>query len=1094
MRGTRYGDFSRLETEEARGYRAVLLQQGRVQLDADANVGVELARAELEISLRDLIGEGWAPAGDPGFHIGAVAPLEFAGHGALLLAEHAAARELTPHAGTPQTVELRLTWTGGAGIVLDAGDPEGSPTLYRLEIGDDGVLVLTLAGDRPVVLRADTPLRRGEETHVAIVFDEGHATLLTGYRQLARHPLSPLEPASAARPASALVLGGTLPAEAERGFKGLVAAVRIWSAQLSPMQLAAGLRGEPDANVDGETTLAWWRFERPGRHRLTDVVGGHRARPLGERPPRPRLVDLRIGAGRYYVGGVRCEQPEGIAYRGQPGAAPLPRRGRHLVYLEAWEETVCATQDPSLLEVALGGLDTSVRTRIATRVRVAEIQSDGSPAESETERPPAGHARTGRLAARHEGAPIPANRLYRVEVHAGGAIPADPEPEWEIAIVEIDFERWELVLAEAWKGSRSCPFEIVVGVDAAPGERSLHRHTVAGVHTDEHGSRLRLATDPSPLSRRGGLRVRGAAPAPTFKWSRSNGAELFAIVPTRGRTDTAEVLPAQWLTPLAAGDVVEPLGEQSPLDGPPPALVHVVDGPDETGAIRLSGKLPAGTRLLRRWDHSPHDDAEGAVAGEHRWRELEDGISVQAKPGSYRRGDYWWIVARQELGSIEWPSDGGQPQALAPAGVERRTAPLALLRLGRHGVEVEDLRTIGGAAATPGVGRGVGRGVEHGPGGGQRGGVDDGEAAGTAFEGEEGGAPGGILDGGEGGGESGADRGEAVDETEGGDDEDWGPDAGRGEDFHAGHGRQTGHGGHTEPVTGELGESPGWRLLSTVDEPQTSLEALANTAEGLVLATPQELLALHPESGTIRRRLELPERRVGFSLHALGGALLLVGGRTHRERPDGRVIALDAGGGWRECARLPESREGVALAVVDGVLHALGGLGGGLFHSRGKGHHVYEAERDRWRRASPRLPSRMAHAAAVAVDGRLCLLGGVERDGATASAVNRSLRRDGQSWRSEPAVPGPRHVLGACAHDGRIVALVEDRDGDRAPSTLVFDPTTAMWQALAPLPPTLAGPLLGEHRGRLLLAGRTPSGISLYESTLLGGGRHGHGR
>jgi Family of unknown function (DUF6519)/Concanavalin A-like lectin/glucanases superfamily len=1080
MRGTRYGDFSRLDAELVKDYRAVLLQQGRVQLDADSNIEVELAQHELQTSLHDLLGDGWAPSSDAGFEIAPVAPRAFTGDCCLVLAQDEDAAALTPRAAERHTIELWLTWEGGPGTVLDAVHGDGTPACYRLAIEADGMLVLTLAGDPPTVLRASAPLTVGLATHVAIVFAERSVALLADARQLARAPGDWRAGVSA----SALVLGSAIAPGTGPGFRGLVGGVRVWDVERSPAQLAADAGDPPDPaggraappawwrsdrpdetaltdTVGATAPLAWWRLDRPDETALTDVVGGHTALVQGKREPASRLVDLRIGAGRYYVGGVRCERRTRSAYSRQAGAAEaqLPTKGRHLVYLEAWEETVLAAEDRELLEVALGGLDTAVRTRIATRVRIAELDDDTlSPPD-----PPA----SGRLAARHRGALAPGNRLYRVEVHASGHLPANPARERELAIIEIDFERWELVLAEVWPGSRSGPFEILVSARTESSERSLHRHTVAAVHDDDQGSRLRLATDPASLSDRRALRVSSGASAPTFKWSRTNGADLFAIVRTHGRARTAEVLPARWLTPLAAGDVVEPLGAHAPADGPAPALLRVVRGPDEAGSVELERALPEGTTLLRRWDHTPQAEAQGAIAGSGRWTELEDGISVQAEPGAYRRGDYWWIPARADLGSIEWPHDGGNPRALPPAGVERRTARLALLTLGHRTVEVEDLRTLGRTTA-----------VE----------VDDLRTLGRAAAGvrtEE-------LPPGE--------QGDSAEESSARAADSDSTNAAR-RTAHE-RGLATAAPGHApqpvptvesaQPAVGENPDPgaararPPWRLLSKVDQPATGLEALASTAAGIVLATSRELLTLHPQSGAWEQLAELPEPRQGFSLQTLAGELLILGGRVHNDLADGRVMAVNASGrGWRECARLPGPRAGVAIAVVDGVVHALGGHATGFLHGHRASHHTYDAKRDRWRRASPRLPARVAHATAVALDGRLHLLGGVARDGATARGVNQTLARDGHAWRSEPDVPGPRRVLDACAHGGHIVVLVEDRDGTRPPSTLTFDPTTAMWRALAPLPETLERPMLVEHQGRVLLAGATASGVSLYETTLL---------
>ncbi|WP_369387689.1 DUF6519 domain-containing protein [Streptomyces sp. CG1] len=61
-----YGDFSRLSYQPGKHYSAVLAQQGRVQLDADANeqTAIELFRSRT--LARDLIGPDGGPAGEPG--------------------------------------------------------------------------------------------------------------------------------------------------------------------------------------------------------------------------------------------------------------------------------------------------------------------------------------------------------------------------------------------------------------------------------------------------------------------------------------------------------------------------------------------------------------------------------------------------------------------------------------------------------------------------------------------------------------------------------------------------------------------------------------------------------------------------------------------------------------------------------------------------------------------------------------------------------------------------------------------------------------------------------------------------------------------
>jgi hypothetical protein len=114
--------------------------------------------------------------------------------------------------------------------------------------------------------------------------------------------------------------------------------------------------------------------DRRMRAMLVDLVGGA-AGPrdaLGFAVTAAGPGDVTIGPGRYYVSGWLCTNDEAISYRAQRddvAAAGLAPSGRYLLYLEAWEQLVTAADDPTLLEPALGGADTTARTRIAWRVR-----------------------------------------------------------------------------------------------------------------------------------------------------------------------------------------------------------------------------------------------------------------------------------------------------------------------------------------------------------------------------------------------------------------------------------------------------------------------------------------------------------------------------------------------------------------------------------------------------------------------------------------------------------------------------------------------------------------------------------------------------
>jgi hypothetical protein len=67
------GDFSRTTFDPRKHYSAVLTQQGRVQLDADANEQAAILLGQLRTTIADVIGPAAAPANGGGFVIGTVA-------------------------------------------------------------------------------------------------------------------------------------------------------------------------------------------------------------------------------------------------------------------------------------------------------------------------------------------------------------------------------------------------------------------------------------------------------------------------------------------------------------------------------------------------------------------------------------------------------------------------------------------------------------------------------------------------------------------------------------------------------------------------------------------------------------------------------------------------------------------------------------------------------------------------------------------------------------------------------------------------------------------------------------------------------------
>jgi hypothetical protein len=436
-------------------------------------------------------------------------------------------------------------------------------------------------------------------------------------------------------------------------------------------------------------------------------------------PNSNEIEDLQIGAGRYYVDGILCEN---IPPPAPPVDVPAPSRqtsyehashqrtaaqGRasslnrgmmdetmvplaqapdfvtfftqpdypldenvyafptdpFLVYLDVWERHITALEDPVIQEVALGGPDTSARAKIVWQVRVFTIPDDIDPAN--------------------------------------------------LACANFDQDAldWLRRLLE-------------------PGERALLKARTAEPKDINATDPCTLAPDAryrgeeNQLYRveihRGGT-VGETDDGPSFKWSRDNGSNVFPILTLVGEIVTLGNTGRDDLSSLDVGDWVEIVDDDGALLGevqslyqvvaiPDPLSMQVTLSPPPQGGITNTDKHP----LLRRWDQQteigPQTEAlqrasDGAAlvlegSAKTAWRELEDGIQIQFQPGAtYRQGDYWLIPARTATGDVEWPKTDGEPDALPPRGVMHHYAPLAVVFLDQGVFKLNDLRRTWGYLA-----------------------------------------------------------------------------------------------------------------------------------------------------------------------------------------------------------------------------------------------------------------------------------------------------------------------------------------------------------------------------------------------------------
>jgi len=89
--------------------------------------------------------------------------------------------------------------------------------------------------------------------------------------------------------------------------------------------------------------------------------------------------NLMIGAGHYYVYGTLCENETQCNYLKQENIKDVQfpnADGNYLFYLDVWQKHVTAVEDESISEIALGGPDTTTRTKTIWQVKYISIPKE----------------------------------------------------------------------------------------------------------------------------------------------------------------------------------------------------------------------------------------------------------------------------------------------------------------------------------------------------------------------------------------------------------------------------------------------------------------------------------------------------------------------------------------------------------------------------------------------------------------------------------------------------------------------------------------------------------------------------------------------
>ena len=205
-----------------------------------------------------------------------------------------------------------------------------------------------------------------------------------------------------------------------------------------------------------------------------------------------------------------------------------------------------------------------------------------------------------------------------------------------------------------------------------------------------------------------------------------------------------------------------------------------------------------------------------------------------------------------------------------------------------------------------------------------------------------------------------------------------------------------------------------------------------------------------PATDTWTTKTNMPTERHNLAAGAIDGKLYVVGGWSYSFKTALEVYdpATDT---WSTKANMPTKREGLAAAAIDGKLYVVGGWNGSDFAGGLRWRstlEVYDPATNTWS-TKANIPTPRTNPAAVAIDGKLYVVGGRNVDGyATGLDVLEVYDPVTDTWSTKANMPTGRHGLAAVPIFGLLYAVGGQNSQGLSKKLEVYDPVTDDWSTL----------------------------------------------